>query len=306
VVAQRRRQVSTAADIPTVPTTPTYSLDLKGYFDRIGYDGPVATTLETLTGVIAGHVRNIAFENIDPLLGIPVTDLGPRALEDKLVCRRRGGFCYEQNGLLRHALAEIGFDVQALAARVVWMRPRAMQDEESTLTHQALAVRIPGECNVYLADVGFGGQTPPTPLRLVTGIEQNTSHEPYRVRNHRDDLVLESLVGGTWRPLYLFSGVPQPEIDHEVGCWYASTNPKSAFVAGLSATIVTDDTRWNLRGRDLVGHHLSGETLRIRFDNAGQVLEALAGRYGIDLSECGERDALEARVESVLDAPPLR
>jgi arylamine N-acetyltransferase len=169
------------------------------------------------------------------------------------VRRGRGGFCYEQNGLLRYALADIGFDVQALAARVVWMRPGAMEDEESTLTHQALAVRIPKEDIAYLADVGFGGQTPSNPLRLITGIEQNTSHEPYRVGKHRDGLVLESLVGGTWQPLHLFSGLPQPEIDHEVGCWYASTNPKSAFVAGLSATIVTDGTRWNLRGRDLAG-----------------------------------------------------
>ena len=287
-------------------TAPTYSLDLRGYFDRIGYNGPVAPTLETLTGVIASHVRNIAFENIDPLLGTPVIDLGPRALEDKLVRRRRGGFCYEQNGLLRYALATIGFDVQALAARVVWMRPRAMEDEESALTHQALAVRIPDQDDAYLADVGFGGQTPPTPVRLVAGIEQNTSHEPYRVRNHNDGLVLESLVGHTWQPLYLFSGRPHPEIDFEVGCWYASTNPKSTFTTGLSATIVTDGTRWNLRGRDLAGHHLSGETERIRFDNAAQVLDTLAGRYGIDLSECGDRDALEARVGSVLDAPPLR
>lgn len=287
-------------------TAPTYSFDLEGYFDRIGYDGPVAPTLETLTGVIARHVRNIAFENIDPLLGVPIADLGPEALEDKLVRRRRGGFCYEQNGLLRYALAETGFGVQALGARVVWMRPRAMEDEESTLTHQALAVQIPGVHDVYLADVGFGGQTPPTPLRLVPGIEQDTSHEPYRVRNHKDGLVLESFVGASWQPLYLFSGLPQPEIDHLVGCWYASTHPNSAFVGALSATIVTDSARWNLRGRDLVGHHLSGETERIRFENAAQVLEVLASRFGVDVSDCPDRDALEARVESVLDAPPVR
>jgi len=169
-----------------------------------------------------------------------------------------------------------------------------------------LEVRIPGVTDVYLADVGFGGQTPPTPLRLVTGVEQDTSHEPYRVRNHKHGLVLESLVGATWQPLYIFSGLPQPEIDHVVGCWYASTNPKSAFVDALSAAIVTDSARWNLRGRNLVGHHLSGETERIRFDNAAQVLEALDSRFGIALPDCGDRDALEARVESVLDAPPLR
>src|ERR1700758_5278811 len=99
------------------------ALDLNEYFDRIGYRGPAEPNLDALQGLVTAHTRTIPFENLDPLLGIPVDDLSPEALVDKLVHRRRGGYCYEQNGLMGYVLAEIGFRVRRLAARVVWMLP---------------------------------------------------------------------------------------------------------------------------------------------------------------------------------------
>ena len=99
------------------------TLELTGYFDRINYRGAAEPTLEVLQDLMTAHTRTIPFENLDPVLGVPVDDLGPEALIDKLVHRRRGGYCYEQNGLMGHVLAEIGFRVRRLAGRVVWMRP---------------------------------------------------------------------------------------------------------------------------------------------------------------------------------------
>ena len=96
------------------------TLDLAGYFERIGYDGAADPTLDVLQELITAHTRSIAFENLDPLLGVPVDDLGPEALVDKLVHRRRGGYCYEHNGLMGHVLEELGFGVRRFAARVVW------------------------------------------------------------------------------------------------------------------------------------------------------------------------------------------
>ena len=79
-----------------------------------------------------------------------------------------------------------------------------------------------------------------------------------------------------------------------------STYPNSVFVVGLTAALVTDDARWNLRGRNLAIHR-DGDTERIRFDTAAQVLDALTDRFGIDLTDLGDRDDLEARVTEVLD-----
>src|ERR1700761_2100545 len=99
------------------------TLDLTAYFGRINYGGPVEPTLEVLQELMTAHTQAIPFENLDPIMGVPVDDLGPEALFDKLVLRRRGGYCYEQNGLMGHALAGVGYRVRRLSGRVVWMRP---------------------------------------------------------------------------------------------------------------------------------------------------------------------------------------
>jgi len=83
------------------------------YFGRIAYTGPTEPTLDVLAAITAAHNRSIPFENLDPLLGIPVADLSAAALTDKLVHRRRGGYCYEHNGLMAYVLEELGFGVEA-------------------------------------------------------------------------------------------------------------------------------------------------------------------------------------------------
>ena len=273
------------------------AVDLAGYFDRVDYPGPAEATVETLHALVAAHNRSIPFENLDPLMGIPVDGLSPAALTDKLVNRRRGGYCYEQNGLMAYVLAQLGFGVEALAGRVVWMNPSS---DLPAQTHQVLSVTVPGVHGRFLVDVGFGGQTLTSPIRLEAGPIQPTRHEPYRLREHGEGYLLEAEIRGSWQPLYMFGTHPEPQIDLEVGSWYVSTHPNSVFVVGLTAALVTDDARWNLRGRHLAIHS-GGETERIRFDTAAQVLDALTDRFGIDLTDLGDRDDLEARVTEVLD-----
>nr|pir probable nhoA protein - Mycobacterium tuberculosis (strain H37RV) [Mycobacterium tuberculosis] len=96
------------------------ALDLTAYFDRINYRGATDPTLDVLQDLVTVHSRTIPFENLDPLLGVPVDDLSPQALADKLVLRRRGGYCFEHNGLMGYVLAELGYRVRRFAARVVW------------------------------------------------------------------------------------------------------------------------------------------------------------------------------------------
>ncbi|WP_422742970.1 arylamine N-acetyltransferase family protein [Mycobacterium sp. WMMD1722] len=268
------------------------------YFTRIGHQGDVAPTLDTLQALVAAHNRSIPFENLDPLLGIPVADLSAAALTDKLVHRRRGGYCFEHNGLLAYVLDELGYVVDRLAGRVVWNKD---DDVLPAQTHQLLSVAVPGIEGRFLVDVGFGGQTPSAPLRFETDTVQATRHEPYRIRRREGGFVMETLLRDRWFPLYLFDDRPQPRIDSEVGSWYVSTHPRSVFVVGLTASLVTDDARWNLRGRNLAVHH-DGTTERIRFDCAAEVLDALTERFGIDLDAVGARTDIEKRVHEVLDA----
>ncbi|KUH82453.1 arylamine N-acetyltransferase [Mycobacterium sp. GA-1999] len=272
-------------------------LDIAAYLGRIGYTGSTQPTLDTLRGLIAAHNRSIPFENLDPLLGIPVADLSVGPLADKLVARRRGGYCYEQNGLMGYVLAELGYGVQRLAGRVVWMN---QSDALPAQTHEALSVRVPGDDEPWLVDVGFGGQTLSSPIRLEAGPVQTTRHEPYRLRNHVDGYLLEAEIRGARQPLYTFDTRPQPQIDLEVGSWYVSTHPESGFVTGLSAALITDDARWNLRGRNLAIHS-GGSTERVRFDTAADVLTTLTDRFGIDLHDLGEHRDVEARIHEVLD-----
>jgi arylamine N-acetyltransferase len=285
----------------------TSALDLDGYFGRIGYPGPARPDLDTLQDIVAAHNRSIPFENLDPLLGVPVADLSAEALADKMVNRRRGGYCYEHNGLLGYVLDALGFGVDRLAGRVVWMRPtdapRAREEQIKPLpaeTHNVLAVTVPGLDDRYLVDVGFGGQTLSSPIRLVAGPVQQTRHEPYRLLEHEGGLVLQTLIHDDWKSLYTFTTAPRPRIDLEVGSWYVSTHPGGIFVVGLTAALITDDARYNLRGRNLAIHR-GGATERIRFDTAAQVLDALTGRFGIDLGDV-DRSVLAARVHDVLDS----
>jgi len=273
-------------------------MDVAAYFDRIGYRGPADSTVDTVRALVAAHNRSIPFENLDPVLGIPVVDLSAAALTDKLVHRRRGGYCYEHNGFLAYVLEALGFDVERLAGRVVWMKN---DDDLPAQTHQLLSVTGPGLDGRFLVDVGFGGQTLSSPIRFEVDIEQPTRHEPYRIRSHGGEFVMEALIRGEWAPLYLFSDRPQPRIDLEVGSWYVSTHPESVFVVGLTASLVTDDARWNLRGRNLAVHTRSG-TQRTRFDTAAEVLDTLTERFGIDLTGVGERETVEKRVNEVLDS----
>jgi arylamine N-acetyltransferase len=269
------------------------TIDLAGYFARVGYRGAAEPSLDVLQDLVTAHTRTIPFENLDPLLGVPVDDLSPEALSDKIVQRRRGGYCYEHNGLMGYVLAELGFGVRRLAARVIW--GQAPDAPVPAQTHTLLGVTVPGAPQLFLVDVGFGGQTPTAPLRLETGSVQQTAHEPYRLRERGHDLVLEVLIRDEWQSLYEFATRTVPPIDLAVGSWYVSTNPSSHFVTTLTVSLVTADGRCNLSGRHLAIHR-GGATEKTVLPDAAAVVDALIDQFGINVADTGDRKALEARI----------
>src|SRR5690625_4255835 len=94
----------------------TSPLSLDAYFERIDYGGRTAVEPQSLHDLSAAHVQAIPFENIDILLRRPI-EIEPQAIFDKLVTRRRGGYCFEHNGLMLEVLRRLGFDAPPLGAR---------------------------------------------------------------------------------------------------------------------------------------------------------------------------------------------
>jgi N-hydroxyarylamine O-acetyltransferase len=149
-------------------------------------------------------------------------------LVDKLVQRRRGGYCFEQNLLLRRALVELGMDVELHLARVrVGADPGLVRPR----THLVLAVTNGDER--WLADVGLGSATLLAPLEWRLGASVERCGWSHRLVEDGSDLAVQTLSPDGWRDVYAFSPEPVPQIDVELSNWWTSTHPRSLFVTGL-------------------------------------------------------------------------
>jgi N-hydroxyarylamine O-acetyltransferase len=264
--------------------------DLTAYFERIGYGGPAVPRLETLCEIHRLHPQAIAFENLNPLMHWAVP-LDIRSLQHKLVTQRRGGYCYEHNLLLKHALESIGFRVGGLAARVLMNLP---EDSVRPRTHMLLQVDIEDE--IWIADVGFGGMTLTAPLRLVEHVQQATPHEPFRLTRLSGDYVLQAQVRDEWRTLYRFDLQQQVLPDYELASWYLSNHPESHFVQRLIAARTAPQRRYALRQNELAIHELGGETVRRSLRSAESLREVLSATFGIALPQSDELDAKLAEI----------
>ncbi|TAL97974.1 MAG: arylamine N-acetyltransferase [Paraburkholderia sp.] len=256
------------------------SLDLDRYFARIGYAGPRTPTLDVLSDVQRLHAQAIPFENLDPLTGRRVS-LELDDVVDKLVVRRRGGYCFEQNRLFAHALMQLGFAVTPLIARVLWGRD---PDIVPARTHMLMRVDLDGE--PWIADAGFGAATLTSPLRLIAGKVQQTTLEPFRLANAPHGAFdLEVQTGDTWAKVYRFDLNRVEWIDYEVGNWYTSTYPTSLFMTDLVVTRVVPEGRANLLDDRLTLRTKAGHVTERWLGDASELADVLRGLFGIDTGD---------------------
>ena len=267
------------------------SIDLGAYFKRIGYDGPRTNTLETLRALHLLHPQAIPFENLDPLLKRPVK-LDLPSLEAKLVAGGRGGYCFEQDLLFAQVLSALGFKVQEGTARVRWSAPPGMVTPR---VHAVLFVEAEGER--YLVDVGFGGNVLTAPLLLDSRVEQETPHEPFRLIDEGDGiLVEEAKLNGAWTPLYAFDFSDTQPADYEMGNWFTSAHPGSIFVKGLLGARAEPDRRYALMNNQLAVHKLKGGTEKKTLGSAAELRDALTDLLKIRVNELDGLDTTLARL----------
>lgn len=265
-------------------------INLEAYLRRISLPAPRTPNLQTLRHIIAAHTAAIPFENLDPFRGI-VPDLDPAAIQHKLVHEGRGGYCFEQNGLLGAALRNIGFDVTNLGARVL---SGQADDAIPARTHMLLKVSLDGEA--WLADVGYGGTTPTAPLRLVADAIQTTPHEPFRLRRLQQDWALQVRTDGEWKPMYRCDLQPQYPIDYAVSNYWVAARAESRFVTDLFAALAPQGRRLSLRNRVFTERTLHGKTRQRTLASAAEIRKILHEAF---LMRVPDDPAFEARLEQL-------
>lgn len=261
-----------------------FSIDKKLYFRRIGFTGDVSSSLETLRQIHFLHPQAIPFENLNPLLRLPVA-LDLPSLERKILKNRRGGYCFEHNLVLKHILEGIGFKVKGLGARVMWNLP---EDVVTARGHMLLLIEL--EEKQYIADVGFGGLTLTSPLSLVTDVEQQTPHEVFRLIKPEEDFILQAFVKSEWKSIYRFNLQQQFLPDYEVSSWYLSNHPTSHFITSLIVARTTPECRFVLRNNQLSIHNVNGDTEKRIIKQVDELKTVLADTFLIDVPEVSHVD----------------
>jgi N-hydroxyarylamine O-acetyltransferase len=272
------------------------AFDLAAYLRRIGHDGPVAADTATLAALVARHRNAIAFENFDGLAG-RVPRLDPAALQAKLVERRRGGLCFEQNGLLRVALERIGFLVHTLEGRV-----RTGPNPDTPRTHSALRVTLGGA--QLLADVGFGALSPGLPLRLDERTPASREGETWRLVDPAPDAdgrldgwIVQTTSDRHWHDLYRLHAAPVGRVDEEMANWFVATSPQAMLRNNLVVSRpLAGGARLALLNDRLTTRHAGVKTERRHLAGRAEFVDLLAGGFGLDIAPA-DLDAALAVVE---------
>jgi N-hydroxyarylamine O-acetyltransferase len=249
------------------------ALDIAAYLDRIHDQGPLEPSAGTLRRLHRAHMLAVPFESLSIHWGEPI-QLRDDALFDKVVARRRGGFCYELNGLFATLLRALGFDVTMLSAQV--MRASGVFGREGD--HMALLVTL-GER--WLVDVGFGDSFR-EPLRLDERGEQADGRHVYRIEDADEGCLVLSRreEGGPWKAQYRFRLDPHVYADFAEMCHYHQTSPDSHFTQNRMCSLATPDGRLTLSGRRLIATR-GGEKQERELADEDEVAEVLRERFGI-------------------------
>ena len=251
-----------------------YDFDIDAYLQRINYEGEKTPTVDTLKSIHHAQLYTIPFENFDIQLGRAI-NLDPEAIFEKLVQKKRGGYCFELNGIFLMALKTLGFDVRALLGRV------HITGTPTGRGHQIELVTINGR--QWIADVGFGGDTPRAPIPLE--LNQPTIHGGQKIRlvdAGHFGIMLQTEKDDEWIDLYSFdlSHVFPADIDY--GNHFTSTHPSSLFVFARVAALPVENGVFTLFNNTLK-KVVAGREIVQELAEGQAYLDALKNRFGIEL-----------------------
>ena len=245
---------------------------LDRYFERIGYQGSVDANLSTLKALMRSQLFSVPFENLDVQAG-KIISLVPEEIVEKIVTHRRGGYCYEVNGVFAMALEALGIPYQFIAARPMFYpvrRPR---------THMAIVAKVEGE--MWLCDLGFGsyGIREPMPLSLLD-TEVTQDNDFYMLsKSNEHEYLLKARIDGEWSNQYGFDLSPQEWIDFVPANYFNSTHPDTIFVQKL-LVVLHNPTGRDILLDDVLKTVANGETTKRNVSSEERIL-LLKNKFGL-------------------------
>ncbi|MFC4336782.1 arylamine N-acetyltransferase family protein [Salininema proteolyticum] len=271
-------------------------LDLEAYFDRIDYRGGTEPTLDNLASLAGAHLRAVPFENLDVMHGKEIRIDVP-GLQDKIVRRRRGGYCYEANGLLGSVLERLGYRVTGLNARILGGSPDHVL---RSAAHTALLIDLDGRR--WFLDVGVGSFGIGRPLELTDGFEaeQYAGRRARLDRTDHDMWVFRVFDGREWSNAHKFDLSRAYRADYVDANYIAQHHPRSPFHKGYVLSRHKEDEIREIQGLKLKIARAGAEPAEKRLEP-----EELPGAIEehIEIALTGEeREAVLAKARDLSDA----
>lgn len=248
-------------------------MDHEAYLLRIGYQGSLEPSIETLRGLQRAHLFSVPFENLDIHLKREIR-LDENAFFEKIVKHRRGGFCYELNGLFSRLLQQLGFQVTLLSARVTENGKIGQEFD-----HLVLLVQLE---QPYLVDVGFGDSFV-EPLNMGH-LDQRDPNGIYHLTCQGDQWTLWEMQPGDsyWQPKFVFTLQPRHMDEFSGMCRYHQTSPDSSFTRHRICSLAVPDGRITLTDTHLI-RTFQWQPTKMPITSEAEFIAALWEHFGIRL-----------------------
>ncbi len=244
------------------------------YLSRLGAEKfEISVNLETLNFLQKQHLLRIPFENLDIHWKTPIV-LDTEKFYEKIIKKRRGGFCYELNGLFYQLLKEIGFKSKIISARVASGNGKFGAEYD----HLAILTEIDGE--EFLVDVGFGDFSA-EPLKFVLDAEQEDENGTFLIGKFDEDYFeVFKKDGDEWKSEYIFKDLARDLSEFTGMCNFHQTSPESHFTRGKVCSILTNDGRKTLTGKKFI-ETKNGKKIETNVDSEEDFSEILEKEFKI-------------------------
>lgn len=222
-------------------------MNIEAYLDRLNYQEETDNSVETLRKLHRAHVYAVPFENLNIHNDVWI-ELNPQQFFNKIVRNKRGGFCYEMNGLFYEALQRLGFECHFISCSVFF---HPIQQFAPYFGHVAIIVKDGDD--LWLTDVGFGSSFL-EPLKIVYDELQTQDGNLYRfTKLDHDEILLErSEDGMAFLTMYKFTLTPRKLENFQEMCVFHQTSPLSPFTRRKICSLVRPNGRITLTSQSLV------------------------------------------------------